>query len=138
VYKTIDAGAHWTRMSPRSGFFVPEDLAVAPSRHQTVYALGYEEVWRTTDGGRTWREIDAGLPADPDRYVYLLDLAVSGSRSETAFVATPRGVFRTSDGGRHWSEWNRGLGVRDVTGISLSHHHVYASTRGGGVYERSS
>jgi photosystem II stability/assembly factor-like uncharacterized protein len=81
VFKTVDGGRTWKKVfyrSPRTGAI---DLAIDPVNPNTLYAAmwqrirrkwsdprvepGYNEggIWRTTDGGASWTEINAGLPA---------------------------------------------------------------------------
>jgi len=117
VWKTTDGGTYWENVS--DGFFETAAvgaIAVAPSAPSIVYAGTGEAcirgnvshgdgVYRSDDGGRTWRNI--GLkdtrhigrvrvdPRDPDTvYVAALGHAWGPSRE--------RGVFRTRDGGVTW------------------------------------
>jgi photosystem II stability/assembly factor-like uncharacterized protein len=57
-------------------------------------------VYRTTDGGRTWKQLLSGSPADID-YVYFVDWSngwmLGGSDEETG-----RLLFTTNNGGRSW------------------------------------
>ncbi len=116
VWKTIDAGAHWTPVS--DGFFGGSigAVAVAESDHNVVYAGGGEVtvrgnvsfgdgVWRSNDAGRTWSHV--GLddsrtiprlrvhPNDPN----LVYAAVLGHLSGPNEM---RGVYRSVNGGKDW------------------------------------
>jgi photosystem II stability/assembly factor-like uncharacterized protein len=117
VWKTTDGGTYWENVS--DGFFETAAvgaLAVAPSDPSVVYAGTGEAcirgnvshgdgVYRSTDGGRTWRNV--GLrdsrhigrvrvhPRDPDLvYVAALGHAWGPNRE--------RGVFRSRNGGAAW------------------------------------
>ena len=117
VWKTTDGGTYWENVS--DGFFgtaAVGAIAVAPSDPNVIYAGTGEAcirvdvshgdgVYRSTDGGATWR--NAGLtdtrhvgrvrvdPHDPDRvYVAALGHAFGPNRE--------RGVFRSRDGGATW------------------------------------
>ena len=117
VWKTEDGGVYWENVS--DGYFGTASvgaIAVAQSDPNVVYAGTGEAcirgnvshgdgVYRSTDGGRTWRNV--GLrdtrhiaririhPSDPDvAYVAALGHAF-GPNDE-------RGVFRTTDGGESW------------------------------------
>jgi photosystem II stability/assembly factor-like uncharacterized protein len=117
VWKTTDAGAYWENVS--DGFFETAAvgaIAVAPSDGNVIYAGTGEAcirgnvshgdgVYRSTDGGRTWRNL--GLrdsrhigrvrvhPRDPDVvYVAALGHAWGPNRE--------RGVFRSRNGGATW------------------------------------
>jgi photosystem II stability/assembly factor-like uncharacterized protein len=117
VFKTTDGGITWnpitdsTRMAGSIGA-----IAVAPSDPNVVYVGTGESpprgnvspgngVYRSTDGGRTWRSAglgDAGQvgaimvhPDDPD-HVYVAALGhIFGPNDQ-------RGVFRSTDGGATW------------------------------------
>ena len=117
VWKTEDGGTYWENVS--DGYFETASVgavAVSQSDPNVVYAGTGEAcirgnvshgdgVYRSTDGGRTWRNM--GLrdtrhiarvrvhPSDPDvAYVAALGHAF-GPNDE-------RGVFRTTDGGETW------------------------------------
>lgn len=80
VYKTTDGGRTWEKIlyiSPRTGAI---DLVIDPEDSETLYAAlwqrirlkwndprnfaGYSEsgIHKTTDGGKTWKPVNSGLP----------------------------------------------------------------------------
>jgi len=104
VFKTTDGGKTWSKVlykSPRTGAI---DLVMDPSSPDTLYAAtwqrirrkwsdprvepGYDEsgVWKTTDGGKTWSDIDSGLPAARFRGRIGLDASRSNPNVLYAFV----------------------------------------------------
>lgn len=128
VWKTDDAGAHWTSVS--DGFFDNGNIGaidVADSDQKTVYvgtgsasirgnvSVG-TGVWKSTDAGATWRHIglrESGAigklvvhPADPD-IVYVAALGHPFGKNPE------RGVYRTTDGG---ATWQHVLALNDSTG----------------------
>ena len=117
VWKTEDGGTYWENVS--DGYFGTASvgaIAVSQSDPNVVYAGTGEAcirgnvshgdgVYRSTDGGRTWRNVGLGdtrhiarvrvHPSDPDiAYVAALGHAF-GPNEE-------RGIFRTTDGGESW------------------------------------
>lgn len=82
VYRTTDGGANWERvhfLDERTGCI---DVRIDPSNPQVVYAAMYERargmfddndpsvrfssasgLWKSTDGGSTWRKLEQGLPS---------------------------------------------------------------------------
>ncbi|MGQ0665758.1 MAG: ligand-binding sensor domain-containing protein [Nitrospiraceae bacterium] len=58
-------------------------------------------VFRSVDGGATWRPISRALPNDSIRGIVLIDQGL--------IVATGNGIFRTVDKGKQWTPVNNGL-----------------------------
>jgi len=130
VWKTTDAGSNWKNISDKYFGGSIGAVAVAPGDEDIIYAgegentmrgnvsEGLGGMWRSDDGGRTWRNI--GLkdgrhiirivihPKNPD----IVWAAVMGhlfGPNET------RGVYKTMDGGKNWK---RVLYVNNQTGAS--------------------
>ena len=146
VFKTVDGGLHWKNVS--DGFFRTASvgaLALAPSQPQVIYAgmgeacirenvLHGDGVYRSDDGGRTWRHL--GLsdtrhiarirvhPSDPD----LVYVGAFGH----AFGPNPeRGVYRSRDGGQHFERVlfvDERSGVIDLTMDPKAPAVLYAAT----------
>ena len=135
VWKTDDAGGHWTPLTDR--FLDVGNIGaidVADSDPRIIYvgtgsasirgnsSVG-RGVWKSTDGGETWRFVglrESGAigklvvhPTDPNR-VYVAAVGHPFGRNRE------RGVFRTRDGG---ATWEHVLALNDSTGavtISMS------------------
>jgi photosystem II stability/assembly factor-like uncharacterized protein len=88
AYITLDGGASW-RMFNRGS--VPTAFAFDPLRAQTIYA-GAEAVYRSDDGGRTWRMV---LP-DPAKKTAARSIGDHGDRvlftDDPAFPGSGRSV----------------------------------------------
>jgi photosystem II stability/assembly factor-like uncharacterized protein len=97
VYRSGNAGESWRRSSrglPNTGV---RALAFAGSKPSVVYAgLDRRGVFRSTDGGRSWRP--AGLSGTT-----VLSLAVDPRLPRVVYAATrDYGAFRSDNGGRTW------------------------------------
>jgi photosystem II stability/assembly factor-like uncharacterized protein len=79
-------------------------------------------VFRSADGGTTWRPISRALPNDSIRGIVLIDHGV--------VVATGHGIFKTADKGRQWTPVNTGL-----TNLSIQ---VLIGSGDGGLYAGTS
>jgi photosystem II stability/assembly factor-like uncharacterized protein len=67
-----------------------------------IYAGTFDGgVFRSADGGMTWRPISRALPNDSIRGIVF--------NSRGLFVATGQGIFKTTDKGRQWIPLNKGL-----------------------------
>ena len=152
VFKTTDGGKSWTKVlyrSPRTG---ANDLVMDPRNPEVLYASlwqrirrkwsdprvepGYKEsgVVKTTDGGRTWNDASAGLPAPEFRGRIGIDVALSQPDTLYALVDNyeigrmakpgqrdaygrpmPEGqgfikgadVYRSDDAGKSWRQTSR-------------------------------
>ena len=102
-----DAGQSWKRID-----FSVDALAVDPTRALRLYALSGDGVFRSLDGGRTWRQISAFGTPDPNPGIYLgsaADLAVDPAAPANLYAARWDGFWRSRDGGRTFEPMNAGL-----------------------------
>ena len=143
-YKTSDAGATWKLVlgaaAPYGDRVGCGDLALDPSNPDVLYAALYARrrypwkfiagadatdnkdlggIWKSSDGGATWKKLTAGLPARTQRIglaVWAKDpkvvYAVVQSDAEgTSDIMDPEskagGVFRSDDRGEHWVRMSR-------------------------------
>ncbi len=121
VYKTTDGGETWQKV-----LYIDEntgaiDLVMDPSDPNTLYAAMYQRrrtpwgfsasgpgsgLYRTLDGGKTWKELTNGLPeGDKGRIgvdVYRRDGRIVYARVESRGAG--RGVYRSTDRGETWEK----------------------------------
>lgn len=116
VWKTIDAGSNWKNISDKYFGGSVGSIAIAPTDASIIY-VGMGEntlrgnvsegfgMWRTDDGGRTWRNI--GLKDTR----HIVRIVVHPKNPDIVWVAAlghlfgpneERGVFKTTDGGKTW------------------------------------
>ena len=99
IYRSVDGGAHWERVLYKDENTGGSAVAIDPSHPQVVYAglwearLGPWEdrneyngngggLFKSTDGGTTWRRLSAGLPAN----LAQINLAVAPSRPQRLYA----------------------------------------------------
>jgi photosystem II stability/assembly factor-like uncharacterized protein len=103
VFKTTNGGRSWALLGAAP--LGADHLAMAPSDPLTLYGLFDDEVWRTTDGGDSWTDVSAGLPAG-----YQAGFAIDPTDPMTVFASTQTsGVFKTRNGGDTWTSSSDGL-----------------------------
>jgi len=103
VFKGANCGADWTPINTGLGDPTVTALAVDPTSPNIIYAATGSGVWKTTDGGATWRTFSSDVVG---KEVYSIVLDVEG---QTVWVATERGIFRSDNKGGYWSLLDRGL-----------------------------
>jgi photosystem II stability/assembly factor-like uncharacterized protein len=94
-------------------------------REGGIYAGTFDGgVFRSPDGGNTWRPISRALPNDSIRGILF--------NSRGLFVATGHGIFKTTDKGRQWVPLNNGLTSMAVQVLVESPSgSLYAGTNAG-------
>ena len=109
------------------------EMAIDPLRPAIVYAVGWDGVFKSVNGGRTWRTVNDGLGETKDFAV--ADLAIDPQLGTTIYAATPAGVFRSTDGAERWQAFSDGLDTTRVSALAIdvSGRTLYAGTANGVV-----
>lgn len=143
LHVTRDGGKNWTKIGDIAG--VPETTyvnQVVASQHDvnTAYVTFNHHrygdfrpyVYKTTDGGKTWKAIQHNLPERGTAY----SIAEDHVNPDLLFVGTEFGVFTSVDGGGKWYALKGGLptiAVRDLE-IQRRENDLVLATFGRGFY----
>lgn len=125
VYKSTDDGENWTNVGLKDSEHIAKIL-VDPNDGNNVLACATGHLWddndergvyKTTDGGKTWKKVLAGANGstgcalmamsrqDPKTiYASMWDFRRQGWTFRSGGPGS--GVFKSTDGGDHWSEIN--------------------------------
>lgn len=122
-------GAGWSRLT--EGLIDHEGMrenfirVLALRKQEALYVGTFDGgVFRSGDGGRTWRPISRALPNDSIRGIVANDHGL--------FVATGRGIFKSLDEGKRWMPINQGLSELAIQVLTVSPDGVlYAGTSSG-------
>lgn len=129
VYRTRDGGATWEQVLFKSERAGANDLAMDPNHPETLYAAiwqaqryphalvsGGEDsgLWKSTDGGETWKDISRA-PGLPTGLLGKIGIAASPARPGRVWAiieaggkdgADDGGIFRSDDWGETWERIN--------------------------------
>ncbi|MEC9342783.1 MAG: exo-alpha-sialidase [Pseudomonadota bacterium] len=135
VFATEDGGASWERRNrlsnaeaceghdhpaaPRDGEIghCVHNMMLAPGNGDLLYQQNHHGVWRSSDGGRSWDDITAGLPStfgfpicvhprDPDT---IWTMPLNGDSAGRFPPDAAAAVWRSRDGGQSWQAMRDGL-----------------------------
>jgi photosystem II stability/assembly factor-like uncharacterized protein len=97
VYRTTDAGEHWSEISPEGSGEIHkvESIAIDPLDPKTIYAGTWHLPWKTTDGGVTWHNIKEGLIDDSDVFSIIID----PTRPSVVYASACSGIYLSETGG---------------------------------------
>ena len=142
VIRSTDGGATWgDRTPPLAAPISCRGIAVDPTDSNTVIAVfggdfGGGEVWVTTDGGDSWMDRSAGLPANPMNAVVYdgARLLVGGG---LLFGSQFVGLYESPDLGVTWNPLHDGtwpvLVVEDIAVDPNTTQTIFVAIDGGGV-----
>ncbi len=139
VHRTLDGGSTFTEITGNLPDRYSGDLAVDPTDEATVYltlsGFGSSHVFRSTNYGSTWTDIDQGILPDVPTTAVVID----PDFPDHIYVGNDIGVYFTSDHGSNWTQLDQGLTeavlVHELN-ISPSNRKLRAFTHGRGVFER--
>jgi len=138
IWTTDDAGAHWNNVTPPAlqPFWKVFNMEAGHFDVQTAYAAVNTmrlddmrpHLFRTHDGGKTWTEIDNGIPdgaatsairEDPKRK----GLLYGGSENQ---------VYVSFDDGDHWQSLRLNMPASSVRDLEVKGDDLIAATHGRG------
>ncbi len=142
LYKTEDGGKSWKNVGLKNSEHIGR-IAIDPTNSDIVYAAAYGPVWnsggdrgiyKTTDGGKTWKQIlnvsehtgfnEVMLDPRHPNIVY----AAAHQRQRKVFTYIGGGpetaLYKSTDGGATWNKMMKGLPEGDLGRIGLNYSPV--------------
>jgi photosystem II stability/assembly factor-like uncharacterized protein len=102
IFRSNDSGANWQRISPAGDAELKniDSLAIDPANPLVIYAGTYHLPWKTTDGGKTWSPIAAGMIDDSD----VMTLRIDAANSTRIFASACSGIYRSENAAANWTK----------------------------------
>jgi photosystem II stability/assembly factor-like uncharacterized protein len=122
VYKTIDGGKTWTQALKINEDTGVSDIAMDPGSPDTLYAAAYQRrrtpygfngggsgsaIYKTTDGGLTWKKLSKGLPYENGGDTGRIGLDIFRKDPNIVYAVVQHekgGTFRSEDKGETWTK----------------------------------
>ena len=128
LYRTSDGGKSWEQVLKASEHTGVTDVVIDPRNHNVLIAATYQRrrhfftlidggpesaIHRSTDGGKTWTKVSAGLPSEE---LGRIGLAISPVDPDVVYAIVEAanrkgGIYRSPDNGVTWekrSDYNQG------------------------------
>ncbi len=121
VYRTRDGGRTWQKVLYVNEDTGAADLAMDPHDPNTLYASMWQfrrkpweftsggpgsGLYKSTDGGTTWRRLSGGLPTGPLGRIGIAPSPAKPGRVYASVEAATTAFWRSDDGGEHWTRLN--------------------------------
>jgi photosystem II stability/assembly factor-like uncharacterized protein len=140
VWKTEDGGKHWTDVTPVGLSAWSKVTQIDASHHDentayvSVSRMRVDDlqpyVFRTHDGGRTWKSISGGLPPDAPVNAVREDT----QRKGLLFAATEKSVWMSWDDGDHWSSLQINLPHTSMRDLWIQDSDLIVATHGRSIW----
>jgi len=136
IHVSPDDGKTWRNVTPRGlpAWSTVSTIEASPHDADTAYAAIERHMlddfrpylYRTTDRGRTWTKITAGIPDDDFCRVVRCDL----TRAGVLYAGTETGVYVSYDDGRRWRRVQANLPHVPVHDIAVRESELVLATHG--------
>lgn len=136
IHVTSDGGKNWNNVTP-SGLTAWSKVSLIDASHfaaQTAYAAVNRfrlddlrpHIYRTHDGGKTWKEIVRGLPDNAPVNAVRED----PQRKGLLFCGTERAVFVSFDDGENWGPLRLNMPATSIRDLVIHDDDIVVGTHG--------
>jgi len=140
IWITTDGGANWSNITPPQ-LSAWQKVSVLEASHfdaQTAYAaintLRLDDLrphlYRTRDGGKTWTEINSGIPGNENTNAVRED----PKRKGLLFAGTERAAYVSFDDGDHWQSLRLNMPATSIRDLTIKDNDLAVATHGRGFW----
>jgi len=136
IHLTRDGGKSWKNVTPTelTPWSKISQLDASHFDDETVYAAVNRfrlddltpHIYRTHDGGRTWKQIVEGIPANE----VVNTVREDPERKGMLFAGTERGVYVSFDDGDHWQSLRSNMPATSIRDLVIHHDDLVIGTHG--------
>jgi photosystem II stability/assembly factor-like uncharacterized protein len=103
VYRSADNGASWERITPEHHDDLRnfDSVAFDPHDDNTIYAGTYHLPWKTSNGGKDWTSIKAGMIDDSD----VMSIIVDPNNPSNVHATACSGIYHSVNGAETWTKY---------------------------------
>src|SRR5262249_7484399 len=98
AYASVDGGNTWVFKSAL-GFGITYSLATDPVDPNIVYQAPFDGVFKTTNGGGSWKWEISGMFEPYDTIREVRALAIDGGHRKILYASTQQRMFKSTNGG---------------------------------------
>ena len=135
IHLTNDGGLHWKNVTP-SVITSWSKISLMEASHfdeQTAYAAvncirlddQKPHIYKTNDGGKSWKEIVNGLPNDPINVV-----REDPYRKGMLYAGSERAVYVSLDEGEHWQSLRLNMPATSIRDLVIKDNDIVVGTHG--------
>jgi photosystem II stability/assembly factor-like uncharacterized protein len=135
IHVTKNGGKTWTNVTP-SAITSWSKISLMDASHtdvNTAYAAVnrirlddmHPHIYKTTDGGKTWKEIVNGLPNDPINVV-----KEDPVRKGLLFAGSERAVYVSFDDGENWQSLRLNMPATSIRDLVIKDDDIVVGTHG--------
>lgn len=100
LFRSDDGAATWTRVQGPAAEDIYYAISFDPRNAQTIYLASYIEImYKSTDGGASWRLARSGIPSDATVW----DVQAHPRQADLVLAGTDFGMYRSVNGGLSWT-----------------------------------
>ena len=105
IYKTADAGETWQQLltedltKTKKNLLVYRELILDPTVEDGLLYASQYGLLRSSDGGKTWQEIELLTPPSTSA---IYSLAINPQNGQEIYYGISKALYRSLDGGKNW------------------------------------
>ncbi len=135
VWLTRNEGDEWEEITPRGmGEKLVNAIEVSPHDAATAYLAitNYKfndftpQVYRTTDYGKSWTELNEGFGEEN----FVRVVRVDPKKPELLYAGTERGLYISFNGGREWEQLQLNLPNAPILDLTVADNDLVVATSG--------